>query len=68
MTDHQAAPGAGHRPPTASHLDGRISGPLDSHPESRVHNSQPEGIGRVVALEGLCAWNNLGRNVVFARH
>jgi hypothetical protein len=39
---------------------------VDAYPESRVHNSQPHGIGRVVALEGLCAWNNLGRNVVFA--
>ena len=66
MKDHQAAPGAEHRPPMAGHFEGRISGPIDSHPESRVHNSQPEGIGRVVALDGLCAWNNLGRNVVFA--
>jgi hypothetical protein len=39
---------------------------VDAYPESRVHNSQPHGIGRVVALDGLCAWNNLGRNVVFA--
>ena len=39
---------------------------VDSHPESRVRNSQPHGIGRVAALDGLCAWNNLGRNVVFA--
>jgi hypothetical protein len=39
---------------------------VDAHPESRVHNSQPHGIGRVAALDGLCAWNNLGRNVVFA--
>jgi hypothetical protein len=39
---------------------------LDSHPESRVRNSQPEGIGRVVDLGDGCAWNNLGRNVVFA--
>ena len=40
---------------------------IDSHPESRVHNSQPHGIGRVVALGvDLVAWNNLGRNVVFA--
>lgn len=31
-----------------------------------VRNSQPEGIGRVAALPGLVAWNNLGRNVVFA--
>ena len=37
-----------------------------SYPESRVENSQPAGIGRVVALGRQCAWNNLGRNVVFA--
>ena len=39
---------------------------VEAHPESRVDNSQPHGIGRVVALDGLWAWNNLGRNVVFA--
>jgi hypothetical protein len=39
---------------------------LGSYPESRVSNSQPEGIGRVVVVGELCAWNNLGRNVVFA--
>jgi hypothetical protein len=39
---------------------------VGSYPESRVRNSQPHGIGRVAALDGLCAWNNLGRNVVFA--
>ncbi len=39
---------------------------FDSHPESRVRNSQPAGIGRVVDLGDVCAWNNLGRNVVFA--
>jgi hypothetical protein len=39
---------------------------LDSHPQSRVHNSQPAGIGRVADLGEVCAWNNLGRNVVFA--
>jgi hypothetical protein len=39
---------------------------LDAYPESRVHNSQPAGIGRVVDLGEVCAWNNLGRNVVFA--
>jgi len=39
---------------------------LDSHPESPVHNSQPAGIGRVADLGEVCAWNNLGRNVVFA--
>ncbi|HEY6319204.1 MAG TPA: hypothetical protein VI462_15125 [Acidimicrobiia bacterium] len=37
-----------------------------SYPDSRVENSQPAGIGRVVALGRQCAWNNLGRNVVFA--
>jgi hypothetical protein len=37
-----------------------------AHPESRVHNSQPHGIGRVAAFGGIVAWNNLGRNVVFA--
>jgi hypothetical protein len=31
-----------------------------------VRNSQPEGIGRVVALDDLACWNNLGRNLVFA--
>ncbi len=39
---------------------------LDSHPESQVRNSQPHGIGRVAELGDLVAWNNLGRNVVFA--
>jgi hypothetical protein len=39
---------------------------LDSHPASRVQNSQPAGIGRVADLGDVCAWNNLGRNVVFA--
>ena len=39
---------------------------VDSYPESRVRNSQPAGIGRVVDLGDVCAWNNLGRNVVFA--
>jgi hypothetical protein len=39
---------------------------FDSYPRSRVENSQPAGIGRVVALRGRWAWNNLGRNVVFA--
>jgi hypothetical protein len=39
---------------------------MDSLPLSRVENSQPEGIGRVVSLGGGAAWNNLGRNVVFA--
>jgi hypothetical protein len=39
---------------------------IDSVPVSRVVNSQPAGIGRLVSLNGGCAWNNLGRNVVFA--
>lgn len=39
---------------------------IDSHPESPVRNGQPHGIGRVAALDGLHAWSNLGRNVVFA--
>jgi hypothetical protein len=39
---------------------------VDAYPESRVRNSQPAGIGRVVALGDGWAWNNLGRNVVFA--
>jgi hypothetical protein len=38
---------------------------IDSLPESRVRNSQPHGIGRVAVLDGLGAWSNLGRNVVF---
>jgi hypothetical protein len=41
------------------------AGEIDSHPESDVRNSQPHGIGRVAALDGLGAWSNLGRNVVF---
>ena len=40
--------------------------PFDSYPVSRVENSQPAGIGRVVALDRGVAWNNLGRNIVFA--
>jgi hypothetical protein len=39
---------------------------LTSYPQSRVQNSQPAGIGRVADLGDVCAWNNLGRNVVFA--
>jgi len=39
---------------------------MDSLPLSRVANSQPAGIGRMVSLGRRCAWNNLGRNVVFA--
>jgi hypothetical protein len=39
---------------------------LDAAARYGVRNSQPEGIGRVVALGDLVCWNNLGRNVVFA--
>jgi hypothetical protein len=39
---------------------------MDSLPLSLAVNSQPAGIGRVVSLDGRCAWSNLGRNVVFA--
>jgi len=39
---------------------------VDAAPLTGVRNSQPEGIGRVVALGDLVCWNNLGRNVVFA--
>lgn len=39
---------------------------MDSLPLSCAVNSQPAGIGRVVSLGSGCAWNNLGRNVVFA--
>ncbi len=39
---------------------------MDSFPASRVANSQPAGIGRIASLGIGCAWNNLGRNVVFA--
>jgi hypothetical protein len=50
-----------------------VTGPLvhtevDAGAGVGVRNSQPEGIGRVVALDGLVGWNNLGRNVVFAGH
>ncbi len=39
---------------------------MDSFPVSRAANSQPAGIGRIASLGSGCAWNNLGRNVVFA--
>src|ERR1700674_6076283 len=39
---------------------------IDAAAEIGVRNSQPRGIGRVVALRDLACWNNLGRNVVFA--
>jgi hypothetical protein len=43
-----------------------LSAEVDAHPETRVKNSQPAGIGRVAALGERCAWNNLGRNIVVA--
>jgi hypothetical protein len=39
---------------------------VDAHHEVGVRNSQPEGIGRIADLGDVVAWNNLGRNVVFA--
>ncbi len=39
---------------------------VDAAAAAGVRNSQPEGIGRVVAIGDLVCWNNLGRNVVFA--
>jgi hypothetical protein len=39
---------------------------VDAAAEMGVRNSQPPGIGRVVALGDLTCWNNLGRNIVFA--
>lgn len=39
---------------------------VDANSEVGVRNSQPEGIGRVASLGDLVAWNNLGRNIVFA--
>ncbi len=39
---------------------------VDARADAGVRNSQPEGIGRVVALRDLVCWNNLGRNVIFA--
>jgi len=50
------------RPVASAHLS---AVEIESFPESRVHNSQPHGIGRVAALAGFGAWSNLGRNVVF---
>ncbi len=42
---------------------------VDAQAEAGVRNSQPEGIGRIADLRHSVAWNNLGRNVVFAdRH
>jgi hypothetical protein len=39
---------------------------MDSFPVSRVVNSQAAGIGRIASFGDRCAWNNLGRNIVFA--
>src|ERR1700677_4748410 len=39
---------------------------IDARCELGVRNSQPEGIGRVASFGDLVAWNNLGRNIVFA--
>jgi hypothetical protein len=39
---------------------------VDTHCDVGVRNSQPEGIGRVSSFGDLVAWNNLGRNIVFA--
>jgi hypothetical protein len=39
---------------------------VDAAADLGVRNSQPEGVGRVVAFEDLVCWNNLGRSVVFA--
>ena len=47
---------------------GLVHREVGSAAELGVRNSQPEGIGRVVVLEDLVCWNNLGRNVVFADH
>jgi hypothetical protein len=47
-------------------IDGILHRAVDSAADTGVRNSQPEGIGRVVALGDLVCWNNLGRNVVFA--
>lgn len=51
---------------SASDRQAPNSVPVDSCAQHGVRNSQPEGIGRVVAIGEICAWNNLGRNVVFA--
>ena len=39
---------------------------INAAAETGARNSQPPGIGRVVALGDLTCWNNLGRNIVFA--
>lgn len=47
-------------------IEGLVHHAVDAAADIGVRNSQPEGIGRVVALGDLVCWNNLGRNVVFA--
>jgi hypothetical protein len=50
--------GAGRTPPEVVEINAAA--------EIGVRNSQPQGIGRVVAFGDLTCWNNLGRNIVFA--
>ena len=64
MTGAAGEPGAGSA--TARGAGVALRRELDSHPQSRVRNSQAHGIGRVAELGDLVAWNNLGRNIVFA--
>src|SRR5206468_8791840 len=59
---HRARDGRGRA--ARPRVTGRAS--VDAHSERGVHNSQPEGIGRVAPVAFGAAWNNLGRNVVFA--
>jgi len=51
---------SGARRPTSDVIE------VNAAAEIGVRNSQPPGIGRVVALGDLTCWNNLGRNIVFA--
>src|SRR5207249_4286393 len=44
----------------------RLQRELASVADSGVRNSQAPGIGRLAVLGDLVAWNNLGRNIVFA--
>ena len=53
-------------PPGAPVITRLVHREVDAGADAGVRNSQPEGIGRVVALGDLVCWNNLGRNVVFA--
>ncbi len=53
-------------PPGAPVITRLVHHEVDAWADAGVRNSQPEGIGRVVALRDLVCWNNLGRNVVFA--